>query len=166
MKRRNRTLIISVGLCMCLCLMVAYAAFQTQLNINGTSSISSNWQVEITDVVSQNIVGSAANDGEPVFSPTAVTFKTTLQKPGDSIDYVVTVTNNGTISAILDNIDQTATSNPAINYIITDINEGDILDSGDSKKFTVTVEYDDAVTTQPEVLSSSLTVALDFVQNK
>ena len=166
MKRRNKTLIISVGLCICLCLMVAYAAFSTQLNINGTSSISSNWQVEITAVTSQNIAGSAANDGEPVFSPAAVTFKTILQKPGDSIDYVVTVTNKGTIAAKLNDIKQTATSNPAINYLVTDINEGEVLNSGESKKFTVTVEYDDQVTTQPEILNSSLTVALDFVQNK
>lgn len=166
MKRKNKNLIISVVLCLCLCLMVAYAAFQTQLNINGTSSISSNWQVEITNVVSQNIIGSAANDGNPVYSPEAVTFKTLLQKPGDSIDYVVTVTNNGTISAKLDNINKTTSSNPAIIYSITGIEEGDVLDPNETKNFTVTVAYDNAVTTQPDILNSSLTVALDFVQNK
>ena len=145
--------------------MVGYAAFSTNLVIQGTSSISSNWQVEITGVSSQNIVGNASNNGGPVYSPTAVTFNTILETPGDSIDYVVTVTNNGTIAAKLNNIEQTEPDNPAITYTLMDIEVGVVLQPTESKTFTVRVAYDESVTTQPDEIESSLTIALDFVQN-
>ena len=164
--KKNKTIIISVTLCLLLCLMVGYAAFSQQLTINGTSTISSNWQVEITGVISKKINGTASNDGEPVYSPEAVTFKTLLQSPGDSIEYEVTVTNKGTIPARLNKITQTSSTNPAIIYSVNNISEGDVLDPDESKVFTVTVAYDQNVTTQPDALTSSLTVALDFVQNK
>lgn len=162
--RKNKTLIISVGICLCLVLMVAYAAFQTNLTINGTSSISSNWQVEITKVISKNVNGGAYNESEPVFSPTAVTFKTILMSPGDSIDYEVTINNKGTIDARLNTINKTESENPAIQYAVSGIKENDILKAGESKQFIVTVKYNDTVTTQPDILTSSLTVSLEFVQ--
>ena len=166
MQKRNKTLIISVCLCICLCLMVAYAAFATNLTINGTGAISSNWQVEITKVISQNIQGTAANDGEPIASPTAVTFKTLLKSPGDSIDYVVTIENKGTLPAKLESIKTTDMNNPAIIYTVNNLQEGEVLEPSASKEFTVTVAYNNEITSQPSLLNSSLTVALDFVQNK
>ena len=48
--RTQRNYII-VGLCMILVIMgVGYAAFQSQLKITGTSNITSNWSVKITDI--------------------------------------------------------------------------------------------------------------------
>ncbi len=40
---------------------VGYAAFQTNLNIKGTSKISSNWDIRITGVTSGNKTGNAEN---------------------------------------------------------------------------------------------------------
>ena len=82
-KKRN---IIIGSLCAVVLLMaVGYAAFQTVLNIQGTSNITSSWNVKITNVTSKNIVGTASNNGDPSFEELSATFKTSLQAPGDSI---------------------------------------------------------------------------------
>ena len=55
-KKRN---IIIGALCGVLLLMViGYAAFQSVLKINGTSSISSNWDVKITAIEQTASVGA------------------------------------------------------------------------------------------------------------
>ena len=50
-------------------------------------------------------------------------------------------------------------------YSINGIEENDILAVGDKKTLTITVSYDSNITTQPDILSSTLTVTLDFVQS-
>ena len=68
-KKRN---IIIGSLCAVVLLMaVGYAAFQTVLNIQGTSNITSSWNVKITNVTSKNIVGTASNNGDPSFEALA-----------------------------------------------------------------------------------------------
>ena len=45
---------IRAGLCMILVIMgVGYAAFSSQLKISGTSNITSNWNVKITNIESK-----------------------------------------------------------------------------------------------------------------
>ena len=74
-KKRN---IIIGSLCAVVLLMaVGYAAFQTVLNIQGTSNITSSWNVKITKVESKNVVGTASNNGDPSFEELSATFKTT-----------------------------------------------------------------------------------------
>ena len=57
-------------------------------------------------------------------------------------------------------------NNPAIIYTVNNLQEGEVLEPSASKEFTVTVAYNNEITSQPSLLNSSLTVALDFVQNK
>lgn len=162
--KHNKLLIIGACMSLLLVLMVGYAVFQTNLIVNGTSNISSNWQVEITDITTKTITGDASNESAPVASGTAATFKTNLQSPGDAIEYEVTITNSGTLDASLDEIQKTNSSNPAIVYTVSGINKDDIIVSGESLKFIVKVEYSDSVVSQPSTLLSSLTVDLNFVQ--
>ena len=64
-KKRN---IIIGSLCEIVLLMaVGYVAFQTVLNIQGTSNITSSWNVKITKVESKNSVGTVSNNGDPSF---------------------------------------------------------------------------------------------------
>ena len=42
-------------------MVVGYAAFQTQLKVSGTSKVTSNWDIEITNVTSGTPTGSAEN---------------------------------------------------------------------------------------------------------
>lgn len=166
MKKEHKVLIICGILCLMFIFVIGYAAFQSQLTINGTSNISSNWSIKITDVTSQTVVGGASNESEPIVSGTAVTFKTNLVSPGDFMTYTITVANEGDLDAVLDSIETTDASNPAITFTVDGISENDVLLKQTETTFTVTVIYNPDVTSQPENTVSSLTVKLNYMQNK
>ena len=146
-------------------LAIGYAAFTSQLNITGTSTITSSWDIKITSVTVKSVVGNAKKEIEPVISGTSATFKTTLESPGDSMTYEVTVTNNGSVDAKVGSIEMTDSSNPAIVFSTNGINQNDLLKSKESQTFEVTVAYSDSVTTQPDNLSATLALKLNYVQN-
>ena len=161
-KKRN---IIMGSLCAVVLLMaVGYAAFQTVLNIQGISNITSRWNVKITNVESKNIVGTASNNGDPSFEELSATFKTSLQTPGDSIEYDITVSNAGSLDAKLDEIILSDTNNPAIKFTSSGMNKGDVIKAGNIKVLTVKVEYLSTTSEQPTNTSSTLTVDLDYSQ--
>ncbi len=164
-ERKRRKIVIG-ALCSVLLLMaVGYAAFAANLNIKGSTNISSSWDVRITNITSKNVVGGASNLENPSYTNLTATFKTNLVSPGDSIEYDITVTNNGNIDAILDKITITDSNNPAIIFTKSGLTEGDTLVASESKVLTVKVEYSNSVTSQPESTESELKVALDFSQN-
>ena len=161
---RQRNYII-LGLCSILLIMAAgYAAFRTQLNINGTSNITSEWNVLITNIQSQIINGNPEDEEEPSHTDTTATFKTKLYSPGDKMRYTVTVENRGSIDAVLKTMENTNSSNEAIIFTINGIEQGDTLKAKESKTFTVDVEYNSNVESQPENLTSNLEVTLNYVQ--
>lgn len=161
---RNKKNIIHL-LLLALCIMtIGYAAFNSNLVINGSASIESNWDVEITGITSKEIHGGASNENPPVYTKTSATFKSILQSPGDFITYEVTVRNNGDIDARLDDIEMSDENNPAINFVLDGISEGDELDASEEVKFTVTVIYNNDVASQPDSISSSLAINLNYVQ--
>lgn len=144
---------------------VGYAAFQSQLKISGTSNIASNFLVKITDIQVSNIVrGAADKEDVTTHTDTTATFGTTLQSPGDSITYDITIENKGTIDAVLKTITKTDTSNSAILFETSGVNEGDPLNVGEIATMKVTVTYNPEVTSQPENLDSTLKVDLDYEQ--
>ena len=161
-KKRN---IIIGSLCAVVLLMaVGYAAFNTVLNINGTSNITSSWDIKITNVTSKNVTGTASNNGNPSFENLSATFKTNLQSPGDSIEYDITVKNAGSLDAKLDNVTLSDTNNPAIKFTSTGMTKGDIITAGNTGILTVKVEYLSTTSEQPTNTSSTLTVDLDYSQ--
>ena len=161
---RQRNYII-LGLCSILLIMAAgYAAFRTQLTINGTSNITSDWKVLITDIQSRNVVGRAENAEEPSHTETTATFKTNLYLPGDSITYDVTVENQGSIDAVLKTIQKSDSNNNAIIFETSGIQEGEVLKASESTKFSVTVSYNASTTSQPSNITSDLEVTLDYEQ--
>ena len=169
MKRRfNRTQrnYIIAGLCAILVIMgVGYAAFQSQLKISGTSSVSSNFSVKITDItVSSQNGGAADKPGITTHTDTTATFGVTLQSPGDSITYDIRIENQGSIDAVLKTITKTDTNNSAILFETSGVAEGDALNVGESKVMQVKVTYNPAVTSQPDNLESTLNVTLDYEQ--
>ena len=169
MKRMNRSQKnwMIAGLCLIvLFIAVGYASFATNLNINGTSTINSNWNIKITDIQVTDFTGGATKAEEPaVTSDTTATFKTNLVKPGDSMTYTVTVENTGDIAAKLDKLTVTDDGNPAILFQTNGISEDDILGEHSRTAFTVTVTYNPSVISQPANLSSTVKIVLDYVQN-
>ena len=148
------------------CIMaIAYAAFSQTLNIVGSTVIDSNWNIKIINVSTKNIIGNATKAFEPVVSDTAVTFKTNLVSPGDSMTYSVTIANEGTIDAKVESIEMTKSPNPAIIFSISGINENDLLKAGETQVIDVTVTYNNSISSQPDDISGTLTVKLNYVQN-
>ena len=162
---RQRNYII-LGLCSILLVMTAgYAAFRSQLTINGTSNITSEWKVLITDIQSKTLSGAATDAETPSHTETTATFKTNLVSPGDSMQYDITVENQGDIDAVLESIDVNTSENEAILFETSGIKRGDQLLPNDSDVLTVVVTYNPEVTNQPENLNSEVTVTLNYVQD-
>jgi len=165
-ERKKRNIIIG-SLCGILLLMVVgYAAFSTVLNIKGTASISSNWNIKITKIETQNIIGGASNAEEPTGVDTlTATFKTNLVSPGDSISYKITVSNLGNLDAKLEKINVTDSNNPAIKFETSGLTEGDTLTAnGGTATLKLKITYDSNVTSQPENTKGTISVTLDYVQ--
>ena len=169
MKRKfNRTQrnYIIAGLCMILVIMgVGYAAFQSQLRISGTSNISSNFLVRITDIQSTVLNGQASDAQTPSHTETTATFKTNLVSPGDAMRYDITVANEGSIDAVLNSIDVNTGENDAITFETSGIKEGDALLKSTTDVLTVIVRYNSSVTSQPESTESTITVTLNYGQS-
>ena len=162
---RQRNYII-LGLCSILLVMAAgYAAFRTQLTINGTSNITSDWKVLITDIQSSVLAGEATDAEAPSHTETTATFKTNLVSPGDSMQYDITVENRGDIDAVLESIDVNTSDNEAILFETTGIKRGDKLLPEESDVLTLVVTYNPEVTDQPENLNATVTVTLNYVQD-
>ena len=94
----------------------------------------------------------------------SATFKTSLQAPGDSIEYDITVTNAGSLDAKLDEITLSDTNNPAIKFTPSGMTKDDVIPAGSTKVLTVKVEYLSSVSEQPTNTTSTLTVNLDYSQ--
>ena len=90
-KIKKNNIIIGGLLVIVLLMVVGYAAFASKLSISGTSNITSNWDIEITNVESKNIIGSASNATNPTWTGLSATFNAKLVSPGDNITYNITV---------------------------------------------------------------------------
>lgn len=167
-RRFNRTQrnYIIAGLCMILVIMgVGYAAFASQLKINGTSSVTGNFLVKITSITPTDIVGNAEDKPEvTTHTDTTATFGTSLQSPGDSITYNIVIENQGNIDAVLKTINKTDATNSAILFETSGVKEGDELLHGETATMKVKVTYNPNVTSQPESLESTLNMTLDYAQ--
>ena len=136
----NQRNYIIIGLCAILVIMgVGYAAFSSQLKISGTSNIASIFLVKIIGIEVSSQSGGAADKPEvTTYNDTSATFGTTLQSPGDSITYDITIENQGTIDAVLKTISKTDASNSAILFETSGVNEGDPLNVGEIATMQVT----------------------------
>ena len=113
-------------------MVVVYAAFNTRLTINGTGNITSTWNIEITSITS-NITGSAYNITEPSYNGTSATFNAGLIKPGDKIEYNITVVNHGSIDAIINEVQAETKGSSVILYSLEGIQNQERLASKGSK---------------------------------
>lgn len=175
MNQTQKKYVILGSLCaLILTLAVGYAAFQAVLKINGTSTISSNWNVEITNIKEGNIVGSASTtlykEGDKVgqkimsYEKLTATFSADLQSPGDSIEYIITVTNNGSLDAKLDKITVSDPDNEYITFETSGLQANEELKSNTSKELTVKATFKDVEISKSEPSTSTLKVTLDFSQ--
>ena len=163
MKNTKNTIIATLFLAI-LVMAVGYSTFATQLTLNGTAEIVGEWNVKITNIQVQSVNGDVNYD-TPEFTDTSATFNVTLKKPGDSIVFVITIRNEGTIDATLGTVifkEDSEGDLPAIQYKTSELQN--TLDAGEETSFTVTVTYDPKTTEVPSIKTKTITGIIEYVQ--
>lgn len=163
MKRRRKMLIIAF-LSLILFVSVSYSLFSSSFDFNGTSEIVGEWNVGITNVTVKSSNNSELTD-IPKYDNNSVTFEAKLNKPGDEIIYEITVSNTGTIDAILDKFvfNEEENGSEAIKYEVSSIANN--LKAGTNTTFTVKIFYDKDVTKLPSIKTKILTGIIEYIQN-
>mgnify|MGYP002855296307 CR=1 FL=1 len=140
---------------------VGYAALSQALVINGTATITTQWNIEFTNITEGKMVG-AETATPPSYTATTATFNVNLLYPGATAEYKISVANKGNIDAILVSVDGIDTANAAepqeIVYSI-DAAENDELKAGSTKDYIVTVTWksnSDVPTTKSKVATITL----------
>ena len=158
--------IIMITMCCLICVMaIGYAAFATNLTINGTANITSTWKVLFTKVEEVSKTSGVTITKAPTAEGTNATFNVDLKSPGDKIVYKITVANQGTLDAIINDITANETCSDAIKIEITGIKKGDKLVKSATTTFNVTISYDESITSQPETTNNTLTVNINYIQD-
>lgn len=165
MEQRHKNILIGGLLAIVLVMAIGYAAFAAQLNINGTANITSKWDVHIKSITPGSPTGTASNKSATVGEDDlSATFAAELISPGDSITYTIVVENTGTLDAKLSNLTFDGGDNPAIVHTYSGISQNDVLNAGGEATFTITVKYDEGITSQPENTESAVHMQLTYVQ--
>ena len=158
--------IITITMCTLICIMaIGYAAFATNLTINGTANITSTWKVLFTKIEEVSKTSGVTITKVPTAEGTNATFNVDLKSPGDKIIYKITVANQGTLDAIINDITASETGSDAIKFEITGIKKGDKLAKSTTTTFNVTISYDESITSQPVLTDNTLTISINYVQD-
>ena len=179
-RTKNRNIII-IGLSSIVLLMaIGYAAFQTVLNIKGTSNISSTWDVQITGITKDKTKGNVTEISEPTFDKESASFKVGLESPGDYIYYKVAVTNKGSLAAIAKLGNLTCGDNNVIecgayaegSSTYENIGENTDLTSqrliigpNETSEFNIWVRYKADIEQQPNTNGASIKLELTYIQS-
>ena len=188
----SKNLVIGL-LCAVVCIMaVAYAAFSTTLNITGTATISSEWDVQITgitcdvDYVEGGAVAPNDEEGNSTaavssFNGTTAQFDFQFYQPGDVGHCDVTITNGGTIAAKVNSISvattdkagaSTTLTDNAIKYSVSGITDTTKLSASGTNTYSIDAEFvgleDDngqSLAIPDAATKKTLTVAIEYVQD-
>ncbi len=190
---KNGNIVIFVLFVILLCMAVGYSAFQSTLNISGVSKITSNWDIEITNIRSSNLKTNGYDIENPVYTKSSANFKSGLIKPGDTMIYEVEVSNLGTIdgkisitnfscgnnSSIICKVGQFSGKSYDDNWNLVSSNlemdvadgktdfstKGITINSKEKKYLYISVTFDSNATSVPSNTSAEITLNLNYVQN-
>ena len=163
--RKKRNIIIGSLCCLLVFMGIGYAILSQTLNISGIANMRGNWNVKITnmELLSENKTGRAEEVSHS-FTDTTATFTADLYMPGDSIEYRVTVENQGNIDALLKSITPTTTNrSEGIKFSHSEI-DNTVLTAGKTITFTMKVEFLESATSIPNVENVKYNLELVYVQ--
>ena len=163
--RKKRNIIIGSLCCLLVFMGIGYAILSQTLNISGIANMKGNWNVKITnmELLSENKTGRAVEVSHS-FTDTTATFTADLYMPGDSIEYRVTVENQGNIDALLKSITPTTTNkSEGIKFSHSEI-DNTVLTAGKTITFTMKVEFLESATSIPNVENVKYNLELVYVQ--
>ena len=164
MENMHKSSVIMVLVAVVLIMSIGYDKKKKKLTINGTSTITSSWDIYIEDIAVNNKTLDAENVSASVDDKLSATFQANLVSPGSSVTYDVTVKNGGNLNAKLDSLTFTDSNNEAILYSYAGINENDVINAGDTQTFTITVQFNNSYTQMPENKKKKKKMILTYVQ--
>ena len=158
-------------------MVISYATFSSKLNISGTSSITSNWNIEITNIEKKNYSGNIV-EKETSYTSNTANFKIQMEKPGDYIYYKIEVTNKGNISAIAKLGTLTCTNDvfeckvypdsslPTSITENTDLTNSRLIIAPNEKEYyNIYIKFKDSVTIMPQNKENIITLNLIYSQS-
>ena len=191
--RRKNNIIIG-GLCAILLIMtVGYAAFYSQLKISGTSTVTSNWNIEITNIRSSNFGTNAYDVKAPTYTSSSATFNAGFKVPNDYMLYEIEISNLGTIDGQISIADLNCGNNNAFSCFVNQTSDkyyddnwkkiGDYtmdefyysegssdltnlnfsIKQGEKKYLYVSIKFED-VSSMPDNLTSNIKLTLNYIQ--
>ena len=191
-RRKKNNILIGVLSGIVLLMAVGYAAFSSALNIEGTGTITSSWNIQITNIETflPSEVGSPDPDGynisEPTYAPTSASFNAGFELPGSMIYYVVEVSNMGSLDAEVTISNLNCGDNEAISCYASAMNANPLKDeptngfdfeygnhdytdidfklAPSTKHYILLIVMYDDVTKQPSDLDANVTLDLRYEQ--
>ena len=168
---KKKYIVIIVLLFFILSISIGYAYLNSNLSINGYSSIfSSRWNVywDNVEVMSESVEAEIPS----IVNQTTVNFNILLSNPGDFYEFTVDAKNDGTVDAMIENITKTINNTTTIpNYLKYEVTYADgadilpnhILEANSFEKVKVRVEYNrdidpEDLPTSPEILNISFEI--------
>lgn len=169
MNIRDKKNIMIIAILIAITFMSAgYALLSEQIDLrNATTSIKPIWDVKLLSISSIETEGYAESLQESIESKFTAKFASKFHMPGDKITYIINVKNEGNVPAKLNSIDiNTEEQNKDfLVYTVDNLNIGDELKAGETKMFTLTIEYSDELdlALQEELLKETI-LTLNYTQ--
>ena len=144
----SKNLVIGM-LCAVVCIMaVAFAAFQTQLTVNGTASIESNWKVafepeeNIADCELHSAAGGTTGVTASVnrVSDALATINMTFSQPGDYAICTINVENKGSLNAKLNFDTDGTTTTELVKFTLTGTDQADTKIAANTGRHPIVVK--------------------------
>src|SRR5699024_5583607 len=146
-------------------LTIGYALLSQTLNINGTSEVTADWRIEITDVQTKIITGNAENTTEHTYDKLTANMRASIEKPGDSITYDITVSNLGNIDAVLDSIKMNIEEQEYIDFKVEGITAREELISKEHITFQLTIKFSENIDEMPSNEPLNFSMDLNYLQS-
>lgn len=144
-----------------------YALLATRLSIRGTSQISANFNVYIASITEREVYRATTNSTSVGADKLTANFDVGLELPGSYAEYTVVVKNDSNFNVELKEIRGIEEANQKapeeIQYSISGITEGEVLNQGGQKEFTVRVDFDSDATSLPST-EKTLKIELNYKQ--
>lgn len=172
MRKKSKNLLVLIILLAIIGIAVGYAALSQKLTLNGTvkSKTTSDWNVHFVKDSEQITTVGDIDSTEASFKllddETTGTFTATLI-PNSSVEYKVTVVNDGTIDAALESVNIFGMEELP-DYITCDVtptlDDNITLNDGDTQEFNIVLSADDADELPTDEISATVTVDFNFIQ--
>lgn len=169
----NKNVMIGGLLAIVLAMAVGYAAFSTQLNINGTANITGSWHVGFDTTKTTAVQGTPGLSGATAPTGTIVftndqtaTLNAKLNQPGDKVVFTMTVKNTGNLKAKLSTPTLNVTSaNDKITFTVGTLGSSSLAANTGTTTFTVTATFNSSATSATGNEVAKATVSLNATQD-